>query len=402
MRVRPIDEVTPGSILGQGLFNDRGDPLAQAGVALDASAIAGIKSHGYQAIFVDDPSSRDIRIVDPLSAATRARVTKAVRNVIVAAERVVQSLGFEAARKATQLPRSPEILRIIEQNVPSDVVLESVRMLVDDVMAGPPQVGMVSIKAGETFAFSHAVEVATVAATLGRAAGLKTADLRRLALGALLHDIGQVFTGDSVDGKTTAPTPAEIEHIKRHTRLGFDFLQNVPAFDPVANHVAYEHHEWHSGGGLPRGLASTDWGELGPKVTTGQILLIAQITSLADLYDGFLSDRPFRQRLPRELAFQLLRRTAGAQINGDLAQLFTMVVPMFPVGYGVRVVGGAYDRWQGLVARLGTNDINRPVVRLLTTPDGEPAHAIEIDLADMPMVRLMTPPRRAAAAVRPV
>ena len=117
------------------------------------------------------------------------------------------------------------------------------------------------------------------------------------------------------------------------------------------------------------------------------------------MYDALCSDRPFRARLPRELALSLMKRMAGAQLNGDLLQLFMHVVPIFPTGYPVRIVGGALDRYQGVVATLGGTDINRPLVRLFQKPDGSEVDAFEVDLAKDSTARLMTaPPKRARAS----
>lgn len=395
MRIIQIDDVPLGSPLGQALYNERGDVLAQTGVKLDESLLSAIKARGYTAVFVEDKQSAGIEVVDPLSFATRSKATKATRNTMVIGERVTQVLGPDLASTAATLPRSAEVHRTISQGVPADAIQESVREIVDEMLDAPTQLGLNSIKGQDSFAFAHAVEVASVAVRLGREVGLKPPDLRRLGRGALLHDVGQAFTGDTTDGKTGTPTPADIEQVKRHTRLGYDFLQNVPDFEPLANHVAYQHHEWHGGGGYPRGLKGTDWGDLNRNLS-GEIMLIAQVTAIADVYDALCSDRPFRARLPRELAMSLMRRMAGAQLNGDLLQVFMHIVPVYPTGYPVRIVGGALDRWQGVVAKLGSPDINRPVVRVFQKPDGGEVEPFEVDLAKDSTARLMTaPPKRA-------
>lgn len=394
MRVIQIDEVPLGSPLGQALYNERGDVLAQSGVKLDVGLLGAIKARGYSAVFVDDKQSEGIEIVDPLSFATRSKATKAARNTMVVGEQVVQQLGADLFARTGQLPRSAEVHRTISQGVPADVVQSAVREIVDEMLDAPTQLGMNSIKAQDSFAYAHAIEVAAVAVKLGKELGLKPPDLRRLGRGALLHDVGQAFTGDTTDGKTSAPSSADVEQVKKHTRLGYDFLQNVPDFEPLANHVAYQHHEWHGGGGYPRGLKGTDWGDLNKSVS-GEIMLIAQVTAIADVYDALCSDRPFRQRLPRELAMSLMRRMAGAQLNGDLLQVFMHVVPVYPTGYPVRIVGGALDRWQGVVAQLGSADVNRPLVRVFQKPDGSEVEPFEVDLAKDSTARLMTaPPRR--------
>jgi putative nucleotidyltransferase with HDIG domain len=296
------------------------------------------------------------------------------------------------------LPRSDELRRTIAQGVPSDVVMASVGNIVDEVMDGPTMLGLNSIKAQDNFSFSHAVEVASVAVMVGRKLGFRAGDLKRIGRGALLHDIGQTFTGDTADGKTGNPSPADIEQVKRHTRLGFDFLQNVPSFDAMTNHVAYQHHEWFNGKGYPRGLHGTMKFDRDVSVSQGEISTIAQVTAIADVYDALCSDRPFRQRLPRELAMSLIKRMAEAQLHPDLVRSFLEIVPIYPPGYPVRLVGGALDKWQGIVARNGAEDLNRPVVRVFMKPDGEEIEPFEVDLGRDSSLRLMTaPPKRRAA-----
>jgi len=367
------------------------------GVKLDNQFVASIRARGYSQVVVDDPVSQGVKVEDPLSPETRMRATKATSSTVTAGQRVGRFLGADTATPPERLPRSNEVHKMIAGSVPADQVLESVQSVVDEVLDGPTVLGLNTIKGKDSFAFTHGVEVAAVAVKLEREVGLDRAELRRLGRGAMLHDIGQAFTDDSTDGKTGTLTPADVVQLVRHTRLGYDCLGHVPGFEPLANQIAFQHHEWHNGGGYPRQLVGANWGA---KVDGSKnIMLIAQITSVADVYDAFCSERPFRQPLPRELAMSLMRRMAGQQLNGDLVQLFTHVVPVFPPGYGIRVVGGALDRWQGIVAQLGKPDINRPIVRLFQRPDGEQVEPFEVDFGKDTSLRLMTaPPKRRSVA----
>jgi hypothetical protein len=395
MRVLSIDDVTLGAPLGQSLYNDRGDVLAAAGVTLDPPLLAAIKTRGYREVFVEDRQTEGIEIVDPLTPETRNRATKASHETMLSGGQVASRLGPDYIQRNISLPRSDNLRKMVAESVPVESVFASASSIVDEVLDAPTQLGLNSIKAQDNFAHGHAVEVASVAVTLGKKLGLKPPDLKRLGRGALLHDIGQVFTGDTTDGKTTPPNATDVEQVRKHTRMGYDFLQNVPDFDAISNHVAYQHHEWFNGQGYPRGLIGTPGIGREVSVAPGQIILIAQVTAIADVYDALCSDRPFRQRLPRELAMSLIKRMSSAQLHPDLIRTFFDVVPVYPTGYPVRIVGGALDRFQGVVAKLGSPDINRPVVRLFQRPDGSEVEPFEVDLAKDSTARLMTaPPRR--------
>ncbi len=395
MRLIEIEDMPLGNALGQALFNERGDVLAQVGVILNAQLVESIKARGYTAVVVDDAQSEGIELVDPLTPETRARATKTAHETTAVGEQTAMHLGPDRVEHATYLPRSNEIQRLISQTVPADAVFESANSITEEVMDAPTLLGLNSIKSQDSFAYTHAVEVASVAVMLGRKLGLKQPDLKRLGRGALLHDIGQVFTGDTTDGKSGAISSSDIEQINRHTRLGYDFLQNVPDFDVLMNHVAYQHHEWFNGKGYPRGLVGSAQIDRDTKAEPGQILLLALVTSVADVYDALCSDRPFRARLPREMAMSLIKRMTTAQLHVEMVRLFFEIVPVFPTGYPVRIMGGTLDRWQGVVAKLGHPDLNRPVVRLFIKPDGSEVDPFEVDLAKDSVARLMTaPPRR--------
>ena len=81
----PADAEATRLPLGQALYNERGDVLAQTGVKLDTGLLDAIKSRGYTAVFVEDKQSEGIAIVDPVSFATRTKATKATRPARTAA-----------------------------------------------------------------------------------------------------------------------------------------------------------------------------------------------------------------------------------------------------------------------------------------------------------------------------
>src|SRR4051812_47116636 len=103
MRVINIEEVPLGSPLGQALYNERGDVLAQSGVKLDEGLLGAIRSRGYSAVFVEDKQSEGIEVVDPISFATRSKATKATRNTLVVGEQIGNVLGRDLVGRMANL-----------------------------------------------------------------------------------------------------------------------------------------------------------------------------------------------------------------------------------------------------------------------------------------------------------
>lgn len=111
------------------------------------------------------------------------------------------------------------------------------------------------------------------------APGWQGAELERLRLGALLHDIGQICWPDALLNKqNTRLTDNEQALVEAHTYNGANFLQNWPGLRFVVPYILY-HQEWVDGSGYPYGLQ----GDCLP--------LEVQIVSLADVYEALRHSR---------------------------------------------------------------------------------------------------------------
>ena len=75
---------------------------------------------------------------------------------------------------------------------------------------------------------------------------------------------------------------------------------------PGASEVARHHHERYDGKGYPDGMPLS------------QLDLSVRIVSVADAYDAMTSDRPYRARLPREVAIERLLEGRGSQFDPDV------------------------------------------------------------------------------------
>src|SRR5688572_26226389 len=73
-----------------------------------------------------------------------------------------------------------------------------------------------SLKTHSDYTFEHSVEVAIVAILLGKNLGLPNNQIRELALGALLHDIGKIYVDPAILNKPGKLDPHEFEEIKKH------------------------------------------------------------------------------------------------------------------------------------------------------------------------------------------
>src|SRR5438094_5106951 len=135
------------------------------------------------------------------------------------------------------------------------------------------------LKDAETEGHSKRVTAFTIA--IARALGLSSDEIRVIARGAFLHDIGKMAIPDNILRKPDKLTPDEVTIMREHCFHGYQILKKIP-FLAEAAEIVYSHQERFDGTGYPRGLK----GE--------QIPLGARMFSLADTLDAITSNRPHR------------------------------------------------------------------------------------------------------------
>src|SRR6059036_1730303 len=132
------------------------------------------------------------------------------------------------------------------------------------------------LKDAETEGHSKRVTAFTIA--IARALGLSSDEIRVIARGAFLHDIGKMAIPDNILRKPDKLTPDEVTIMREHCFHGYQILKKIP-FLAEAAEIVYSHQERFDGTGYPRGLK----GE--------QIPLGARMFSLADTLDAITSNR---------------------------------------------------------------------------------------------------------------
>ena len=133
---------------------------------------------------------------------------------------------------------------------------------------------------------------------------------------AALHDVGKIVVPDHILKKPGRLTPEEYDEMKRHASEGGKVVREVldgvtdDEYLSFASDVATCHHEKWNGEGYPKGRS----GEAIP--------LSARIMAIADVFDALVSKRCYKNPMPPERAFEIIREEAGKQFDPNLAQVF--------------------------------------------------------------------------------
>src|SRR5205085_1832703 len=135
------------------------------------------------------------------------------------------------------------------------------------------------LKDAETEGHSRRVTAYTIA--IAQKMGMPKDDIRVIARGAFLHDIGKMAIPDNILRKPGKLDAGEFDIMREHAWYGYRILRNIP-FLTEASDIVYSHQEKFDGSGYPRGLKGD------------QIPLGARVFSIADTLDAMTSDRPYR------------------------------------------------------------------------------------------------------------
>jgi HD-GYP domain-containing protein (c-di-GMP phosphodiesterase class II) len=381
MILMSLRDVRPGMLVGVGLRNREGHMLLGPGVALTAEYIARLQSLGYAALWVDDEDTRDIPYDDALSEATRLAATNAVQDTFALTAREVDTLKTASLDEVRTRLEARGFREVFEHSGAIERLTGQVDALVGEVLDRVVLTGLGSLRTYNTYTYQHCLDVAVTATMLGRLIGYDRDTLKRLAVGCILHDIGILFAHTDLRERPGALADEEEESVKDHTVLGYLFIRDSLRLGALPAHVAYQHHERQDGRGYPRGLSGRNRIVRGSEVhVPGRIEPLAEIAAVADLHDTLSADRPWRQRLPPDQVWQALADAAGHHLNRELVEALLGVLPRYPLGTQVLVTEGRWVGHGGVVARVPSDRMDAPIVRLLTAPDGRRIEPVELDL----------------------
>ena len=151
------------------------------------------------------------------------------------------------------------------------------------------------VDAKSPFTFNHSNGVANAAVTIARALGLGKERTLFIRHAALLHDLGKLGVSNSILEKPAKLDDTEWEAMRLHPFHTWKVLAGISGFYEMSE-IAASHHEKLNGKGYFRGLSAE------------HLPLEARILAVADIFDALSAKRPYRDSLPREKVFEIMRK----------------------------------------------------------------------------------------------
>jgi putative nucleotidyltransferase with HDIG domain len=166
------------------------------------------------------------------------------------------------------------------------------------------------LKDSETEGHSKRVTAYTIA--LARAMGITPAEIKVIARGAFLHDIGKMAIPDEILRKPGKLEIDEQEQMREHCTRGYHMLRKIPFLSGAAE-IVFCHQEHYDGSGYPSGVSGI------------QIPVGARIFAVADTLDAITSDRPYRKARSFDAAREEILRCSGTQFDPAVVEVFLKI-----------------------------------------------------------------------------
>jgi response regulator RpfG family c-di-GMP phosphodiesterase len=162
----------------------------------------------------------------------------------------------------------------------------------------------------------HITRMSRLCSRLALACGSSPAQAEMILNAAPMHDVGKIGIPDQILLKPGSLDADEWETMKGHAAIGAELLAGSRS--PVVQMgelIALTHHEKWDGSGYPRGLKGEE------------IPFVARVTSICDVFDALISERPYKGPWTLNQALDEIKRESGRHFDPDIVTAFVGIFP---------------------------------------------------------------------------
>ena len=197
--------------------------------------------------------------------------------------------------------------------------------------------------------FAHSVNVCVMAIALASKLSLTIPKIK-VAMGALLHDIGKLAPA-SLLRKTDAFTDSETAEMQKHPVIGYNLIKDNLYLCYYKVSVLM-HHEHINGNGYPM------------KLSGDKIHYSARILTVCDEFDTAINDKKNENVLRTTDAVEYLIGASGHVFDKSIVDEFIKIIPIYNEGSIVLLSNGII----AIVIKNNPVNMTRPVVRAFYNP----------------------------------
>ncbi len=331
----PISELTPGMFVDSVTKQHEGlnsIKIKTSGLVRNQAIIKRLVTEGVLELLIDFTKG-DAAIPDkykpksgpPQKSTTSSSKTKppAVKPAITLEQEFAKaSINFEQHNRKLQALYG-DVTTGLSVNL--KVIDEMANDIVSSVFRNTSAMTILTrIKDKHSYNWRHMINCAIFTAVFAKYLGYKEEAVQQLAMGALLHDLGQAKLPQGIISRPSKLISSEMDIIKRHVAQGLGLVKGEKGITPLILDMIVNHHERLDGSGYPRGI------------TAVKLSRPARMMAIVDVYDALTADRPHQEGDEPINALRYL--LANKELfDAELVQHFIKCLGVHPVGTIVKL-----------------------------------------------------------------
>lgn len=335
MAVIPVSQVRIGDKVNEQVFTKRGNLLFDKGFHISPRELEIMLAFQIPSVSIEgrgeapDVSVTKSEETESPSAAPLPKLVIEYENLLNSFRKVMQSLRSGSALPLLELrTRLESLLQYSEQYQILTFAPRSLNL--------------------RDFLLHNSILVALTSYQLAKWHGAPSKDWMPIALGGLLHDIGNAKVDETILEKKGKLNHTEQEEMRTHTVHGYQMLKNVAGLNEGVKLCALQHHEREDGSGYPMG------------VKADKIHPYAKIIAVADIYHAMTSPRFYKTPASPYLVLEQLQTESFGKLDPAIVQTFILKVTEFHNGMLVRLNDGRI----GSIVFSDRNNPTRPWVNV--------------------------------------
>jgi putative nucleotidyltransferase with HDIG domain len=176
---------------------------------------------------------------------------------------------------------------------------------------------VIATETRDRYTAGHSYRVAIEALRLAQAMGLPPEQLRALAQGGVIHDLGKIEVPDQILNKPDKLTDEERRVVERHPVTGYEVCKRLGFLNEELGIIRHHHEKW-DGTGYPDRLKGRE------------IPMLARILAIADVYDALTSRRSYRRPWPHHEAVGFIMQESGRHFDPDCVAAWVRISEQGP------------------------------------------------------------------------
>lgn len=227
---------------------------------------------------------------------------------------------------------------------------KNITATVESVVRNPDaMIWLTRLKEKDNRASMHSINCCILSVAFGRFLRLPNVELAKLAISALMHDIGKLQIPTEILNKPGKLNDHEFKQVCYHPTSSRNLLMSAGNYFISAVDVAYTHHERIDGSGYPRGL-------LGSAISP-----FSRMLAIIDTYESMTNEQVYREELSPFETLKYLNANRNTKYDEQLVKLFIKMIGVFPIGSIIELTTGQV----GIVITSNREDNLRPKILIM-------------------------------------